>query len=71
MIDLQEARNHETLSSNKRSRFNPVPSVYLYFALFQLLSTLIINEDITLALRYSEEIYLKEEEKARKDVNWA
>ena len=29
------------------------------------MSTLIINEDITLALRYSEDIYLKEEEKER------
>ena len=45
--------------------YNPVPLVYLYFALVQLLSTLITNEDITLALRYSEDIYLKEEEKER------
>ena len=45
--------------------YNPVPSVFLYFALFQLLSSLIINEDTTLALRYSEYIYLKEEQKER------
>ena len=46
---------YETLSSNKCSRFNPVPSIYLYSALVQLLSTLIVDEDITLVLRY---IYL-------------
>ena len=34
----------------KCSRFNPVPSVSLYSALVQLLSTLIVDEDITLVL---------------------
>ena len=48
-------KRHETLSNNKYSKSNPVPSVYLYSALVQLLSTLIVHEDITLVLR---EIYL-------------
>ena len=36
----------------KCSRSNPAPPVYLYSALVQLLSTLIVDEDITLLLRY-------------------
>ena len=36
----------------KCSRSNPVPPVYLYSVLVQLLSTLIVDEDITLVLRY-------------------
>ena len=50
-----EVQMYETPSSNECSRFNPVPSIYLYSALVQLLSTLIVDEDITLVLRY---IYL-------------
>ena len=48
-------KRHETLRSNKCSISNPVPSVYLYSALVQLLSNLVVDEDITLVFR---EIYL-------------
>ena len=48
----QEVQMYETLSSNKCSRFNPVPSIYLYSALVQLFSTLIVDEAITPVLRY-------------------
>ena len=39
----------QLLSTNKCSRFDPVS---LYSALVQLLSPLIVNEDVTLVLHY-------------------
>ena len=45
-------KRHETLSSNKCSRLNPVPSVYLYSVLVQLLSPLRDAVDVTLVLYY-------------------
>ena len=44
-------KRHETLRSNKCPISNPVPSVYLHSALVQPLSTLIVDEDITLVFR--------------------
>ena len=41
-------KRHKTLRSNKCSISNPVPPVYLYSALVQLLSNLVVDEDITL-----------------------
>ena len=38
---------------------NPVPSVYLYSALVQLLSTLIVDEDITLVIRYVSTLFTR------------
>ena len=49
MIPSQDrGKMHDTPSSNKCLRFNPVPSAYLYSALVQLLSTIVVDEDITL-----------------------
>ena len=44
----------QLLSTNKCSRVNPVPPVSLYSALVQLLSPLMVNEDVTLVLHYNK-----------------
>ena len=41
---------HEVLNINIISRLNPVPMVYLYSALVQLLNNFIVDEDNTLVL---------------------
>ena len=55
MFTSQDVWNSEWQSC---SRSNPFPSVYLYSALVQLLSTLIVNEDITLVLCYNWTFYI-------------
>lgn len=41
---------HDVLNINIISRLNPVPLVYLYSALVQLLSNFIVDEDNTMVL---------------------